>query len=91
MNARPRNYGDSAGPNVPMPQRLRRDRLLELLRGTPGCSSATQLTELMAPREDHAYPYGMCCDDLNELERYGLVRFYPGVPRLWEAAGTATD
>lgn len=87
---RPRNYGDCAGPNVPMPQRLRRDRLLELLRGTPRCLTASELTELMAPREEHPYPYGMCCDDLNELERYRLVRFYPGVPKLWEAVRFTT-
>lgn len=85
MSDRPPSYADRAGQGVPEPQRLRRDRLLELLRGTPGSLTATQLAELMAPREEHAYPYGMCCDDLNELERYGLARFYSGVPKQWVA------
>lgn len=84
MSDRPPSYADRAGQGVQEPQRLRRDRLLELLRGTPG-STATQLALGMAPHVEHGYPYGMCCDDLRELERYGLVRFYSSVPKLWEA------
>lgn len=83
-------YADHAGPNVPLPQRLRRDRLLELLRGTPGCLTPSELTVRMAAVEEHSYLYGMCCDDLRELERYNLARSYPGVPKLWEAVAHTT-
>jgi hypothetical protein len=78
-----KSYNDVAGPNVPPLQRARREQLLAWLRDDVAPMTVAEIVDcadaVYGPRDDL-----VARKDLNELERYGLVRT-AGHPKKWSA------
>jgi hypothetical protein len=79
-----KSYNDVAGPNVPLLQRARRENLLAWLRDDVAPMTVAEIVdcadEIYGPRDDL-----VARKDLNQLERYRLVR-NSGHPKKWSAA-----